>query len=119
TINTSLADLTKLGFDIQSLIPQERTGVEEARYTLRRAKTEPGLEDLRGLPPAIRSAGEKGLQITRFKGLGEMNAEELRDTTLDPTNRTLSQARIEDVSGGAATSAWTTTRRPTTCSASS
>ena len=59
------------------------------RYTLRRGENETGLEDLRGLPAAIRAAGEKGLQITRFKGLGEMNAEELRDTTLDPANRTL------------------------------
>jgi DNA gyrase subunit B len=99
TINTALADLAKLGFDINSLIPQERTGEETSRYTLRRGENETGLEDLRGLPGAIRSAGEKGLQITRFKGLGEMNAEELRETTLDPANRTLLQVRMEDVSG--------------------
>jgi DNA gyrase subunit B len=99
TINTSLADLTKFGFTIEALIPQERTGEETSRYTLRRGENETGLEDLRGLPAAIRAAGEKGLQITRFKGLGEMNAEELRDTTLDPTNRTLLQIRMDDVSG--------------------
>jgi DNA gyrase subunit B len=99
TINMMLADLAKHGFTIDALIPQERTGVEEARYKLRRGENVTGLEDLRGLPGAIRSAGEKGLQITRFKGLGEMNAEELRDTTLDPTNRTLLQIRMEDVSG--------------------
>ncbi|HEX3599530.1 MAG TPA: DNA gyrase subunit B, partial [Lacipirellulaceae bacterium] len=99
TINTALADLTKMGFSIESLIPQERTGEEMSRYTLRRGENESGLEDLRGLPAAIRAAGEKGLQITRFKGLGEMNAEELRETTLDPTNRTLLQIRMEDVSG--------------------
>jgi DNA gyrase subunit B len=98
TINTMLGDLTKLGFDIKSLIPQERTGVEEARYTLRRGEVETGLEDLRGLPTAIRQAAEKVLQVTRFKGLGEMNAEELRETTLDPANRTLLQIRMEDAS---------------------
>jgi DNA gyrase subunit B len=97
TINTSLADLAKFGFTIEALIPQERTGEETSRYTLRRGENETGLEDLRGLPAAIRSAGEKGLQITRFKGLGEMNAEELRETTLDPANRTLLQIRMEDV----------------------
>jgi DNA gyrase subunit B len=96
TINTLLAELSKMGFDIQSLIPQERTGREDARYTLRRGENEIGIADLRGLLAAIRAAGEKGLQITRFKGLGEMNAEELRDTTLDPTNRTLLQVRMED-----------------------
>ncbi len=99
TINTSLADLAKLGFDIDALIPQERTGEETSRYMLRRGESETGLEDLRGLPAAIRAAGEKGLHVTRFKGLGEMNAEELRETTLDPANRTLLQVRMEDVSG--------------------
>jgi DNA gyrase subunit B len=99
TINTSLADLAKFGFTIDALIPQERTGEELPRFTLRRGETETGLEDLRGLPAAIRSAGEKGLQITRFKGLGEMNAEELRETTLDPANRTLLKIQMEDASG--------------------
>jgi DNA gyrase subunit B len=96
SINTLLADLAKMNFDIQSLIPQERTGTEEPRYTLRRGESTVGLSDLRGLLAAVRSAGEKGLTITRFKGLGEMNAEELRDTTLDPANRTLLQIKMEE-----------------------
>ena len=87
-----------MGFEIDSLIPQERTGVEEPRYRLRRGETAGGLEDLRGLLAAVRAAGEKGLQITRFKGLGEMNAEELRQTTLDPANRTLLQVKMDDAS---------------------
>ena len=96
TINSGLSELAELGFDIQSLIPQERTGVEDPRYMLRRGEHEAALEDLRGLLPGIRAAGEKGLQITRFKGLGEMNAEELRETTLDPENRTLVQVSMRD-----------------------
>ncbi|MFO0915477.1 MAG: DNA gyrase subunit B [Pirellulales bacterium] len=96
TINSGLEDLRKFGFDFQSLIPQDRTGIEEPRYVLRRGETEIGLEDLRGLPAAIRAAGEKGLQVTRFKGLGEMNADELRDTTLDPAHRTLLQISMQD-----------------------
>jgi DNA gyrase subunit B len=97
TLNALLIDLEKAGFNIEALIPQERTGEETSRYVLRRGENEIGLEDLRGLPGAIRAAGEKGLQITRFKGLGEMNAEELRETTLDPANRTLLQVRMEDI----------------------
>ena len=96
SINNQLATLRGMGFEIDSLIPQERTGVEEPRYRLRRGELSTGLEDLRGLLTAIRAAGEKGLQVTRFKGLGEMNAEELRETTLDPVNRTLVQVTMED-----------------------
>jgi len=97
SINAQLAVLRSMGFEIDSLLTQERTGVQESRYRLRRGELTTGLEDLRGLLPAIRSAGEKGMQVTRFKGLGEMNAEELRQTTLDPANRTLLQVTMEDV----------------------
>jgi DNA gyrase subunit B len=96
TINSGLADLDQMGFDVQALIPQERTGIQEPRYQLHRGETSQDLEDLRGLLPAVRAAGEKGLQVTRFKGLGEMNAEELRETTLDPENRTLLQVTMQD-----------------------
>ena len=96
TINTILADLRAMGFEINSLLPEDRTGTEEPRYVLRRGETEVALEDLTELLGAVRAAGEKGLTITRFKGLGEMNAEELRETTLDPENRTLLKVTMED-----------------------
>ncbi len=96
SINAGLAELVGMGFDIQSLLPQDRTGSEDSRYTLRRGENEIGLDDLRGLLSAVRRAGEKGLTITRFKGLGEMNAEELRDTTLDPSARTLLRVTMTD-----------------------
>ena len=97
TINSGITELVKVGFDIESLIPQDRTGIEEPRYVVRRGESDTrGLDDLRGLLPAIRAAGEKGLQVTRFKGLGEMNAEELRETTLDPKNRTLLKVTMQD-----------------------
>ncbi len=96
SINAGLKELEAMGFDAEALMPQDRTGREEARYTLRRGENEIGLEDLRGLLTAVRRAGEKGLSITRFKGLGEMNAEELRETTLDPANRTLLRVTMTD-----------------------
>jgi len=96
SINTGLKELHELGFKANALIPQERTGSQTSRYHLRRGESVTGMEDVRGLPTAVRNAGEKGLTLTRFKGLGEMNAEQLRDTTLRPEIRTLLQIRMED-----------------------
>ncbi|WP_347139131.1 DNA topoisomerase (ATP-hydrolyzing) subunit B [Paracoccus sp. SSK6] len=50
-----------------------------------------------GLLQAIFLEGEKGLSLQRYKGLGEMNPEQLWETTLDPAARTLLQVRVEDV----------------------
>ena len=66
------------------------TGAE----TLRRKELESPVSGPVGLIEALLATGRKGLAIQRYKGLGEMNPEQLWETTLDPDQRTLLQVKV-------------------------
>ena len=53
-------------------------------------------DNLPALIEFVMNTGKKGLTIQRYKGLGEMNPEQLWETTMNPEKRTLLQVRIED-----------------------
>jgi DNA gyrase subunit B len=57
------------------------------------SETAASFEDLH---PAVMAVAQKGIKLQRFKGLGEMNAEQLGETTMAPETRTLAQVTLED-----------------------
>ncbi|WP_157016256.1 DNA topoisomerase (ATP-hydrolyzing) subunit B [Mesorhizobium xinjiangense] len=63
---------------------------------LKRKETTQDISGPMQLLDAVFSVGRKGLTLQRYKGLGEMNAEQLWETTLDPDERTLLQVKISD-----------------------
>ena len=69
----------------------EDDGEEEVTVVPEDAITRPSQ-----LLETVFAAGRKGLSISRYKGLGEMNPEQLWETTLDPENRVLLQVKVED-----------------------
>jgi DNA gyrase subunit B len=99
TLNKWLGRLRdEFGLRAEVLLPREVTGDDPPpRFLLHRDDESQPLFDLRALLPTVRHLGEKGMKITRFKGLGEMDAEQLWETTMDPTRRTLMQVQLEDV----------------------
>ncbi len=97
TLNDVFTQLKDYGFFVADFTP---AGVRNAEpvypFVLERDDDSVKLTSLRDLLSELRKLGEKGLTLTRFKGLGEMNSEELWDTSMDPEKRTLLQVRMED-----------------------
>ena len=66
----------------------------ERHSMLTRKETEVGITGPTGLVETVMDMGRKGVAIQRYKGLGEMNPEQLWETTLDPDARTLLQVKV-------------------------
>jgi DNA gyrase subunit B len=54
-------------------------------------------KDWHALLDYVVTEGKKGFEIFRYKGLGEMNSEQLAETTMNPDKRTLLSVRLEDM----------------------
>ena len=64
---------------------------------LRRRDTETAIHGPVSLFEAVTDAGRKGVALQRYKGLGEMNPDQLWETTLDVSERSLLQVKIKEV----------------------
>ncbi len=97
-INRGLEKLKEFGLTAACLVDAPRIAGREPlpRFQLESGENKRTVANLRILPMEIRRLGEKGIAITRFKGLGEMDGEELWETTLDPTKRTLMRVNLDN-----------------------
>ncbi|HNN96644.1 MAG TPA: toprim domain-containing protein, partial [Pseudomonadota bacterium] len=66
-------------------------------FVLIEGATRHQVQDLVDLAALLEGIGRKGLQIQRYKGLGEMTAEQLWETTMDPARRTLLEVHADDM----------------------
>jgi len=65
-------------------------------FVIKDAKEEVVLTHLHAVVPTIKRFGSRGLDIQRYKGLGEMNPDQLWETTMDPSTRTLLRVTLSD-----------------------
>ncbi|WP_437495039.1 DNA topoisomerase (ATP-hydrolyzing) subunit B [Sorangium sp. So ce1014] len=77
-------------------IEQDLRSIGAPPYRARTSSGEDTIENGETLVEYIEERGKKGIAISRYKGLGEMNADELWETTMNPDARTLLQVRIDD-----------------------
>ncbi len=79
------------GFTLGQLL-----GSEEPQFSLNDKGAKTPVDSLMELAQAVRIAGRKGMTIQRYKGLGEMNPQQLWETTLDPECRRMTKVVLED-----------------------
>ena len=102
-IEKILAEIAKTGLSVDSF-----SASEEPRYVLTETqspdkKNEFPLNSILELVSKIRELGRRGLSIQRYKGLGEMNAKQLYETTMDPNKRSFLKVSIDDAAEADAT----------------
>jgi DNA gyrase subunit B len=97
-LNRAVAKLRDASFEARDLVGLPRLAGREppVRFSLAHGDVRKDLAHLLMLVAEIRRLGEKGISVTRFKGLGEMDPEELWETTLNPAKRTLMRVTLTD-----------------------
>jgi DNA gyrase subunit B len=80
-----LREIRRLGPELESI---------KAPYKLRNGEQETTVETMKAVAEAVVAAGSKGVEVQRYKGLGEMNPEQLWATTMNPETRSMLKMQI-------------------------
>ncbi|MDD2679427.1 MAG: DNA topoisomerase (ATP-hydrolyzing) subunit B [Candidatus Omnitrophica bacterium] len=101
-----VSKIEKMGLDIATYSPEplvqkdtsgkESTKKSKSAYRITNEKDQKDLASLKEVLGYIKESATKGMHIQRYKGLGEMNPQQLWDTTMDPGKRTMLQVTLED-----------------------
>jgi DNA gyrase subunit B len=97
--------IEKLGVDIEDYDVEEaetpdkkakKAAEPKPRYLVKAEKKKHNFLSLKEILKFVMAAGKEGMSIQRYKGLGEMNPQQLWETTMDPEKRTLLKVTMED-----------------------
>ncbi|MDP2305181.1 MAG: DNA topoisomerase (ATP-hydrolyzing) subunit B [Pseudomonadota bacterium] len=88
---------TAASFAEQELLRRQREELAAILPLPARVESGPMRHTYIDLRQDILDGAQKGYEIQRYKGLGEMNPEQLWDTTMDPTSRTLQHVKVDDI----------------------
>jgi DNA gyrase subunit B len=94
-ITDLLGKLAKKGLDVKHYAAQDKPLFELTEGEGERAGVTP-LFSIPEILNGVKAVGKKGIQMTRFKGLGEMDAKELFETTMNPVRRKLLRIELTD-----------------------
>lgn len=90
----------EFGLDLKDFLLAPATAVSgealPTKFQLLHGDDKYEVASLGGICSAVRQIGGKGIELKRFKGLGEMNAEQLWQTTMNPATRTLLSVKLDD-----------------------
>ena len=95
-LTEAFSELASMGFSKSDYLGAGLTDVGYKFKVIEASQAEHGVTSLAGVLDQVRELGKKGMDVQRYKGLGEMNAEQLWETTMDPATRVLLRVKLED-----------------------
>jgi DNA gyrase subunit B len=100
-IESVIQKIEKMGPDIELYLPldlemRSKKELKKSLYKIKGEKETVECDSLIEVLESVKTQAQKGMHIQRYKGLGEMNPQQLWDTTMDPAKRTVLQVTLED-----------------------
>jgi len=96
-LQKQVAKLGKLGISWKEMLREAEAKGKTDRFSFSEGGKKAEAATIRLLVPLVREAAQRGMGVQRFKGLGEMNAAELWETTMNPEKRTMLQVKIDNL----------------------